>query len=63
MRKTGALSLSTLWVMITGERHYGQVMSCLLYTSDAADDSTEVYISVVAVSLKKGVERGRGDGG
>ena len=26
---------------------------CLLYTSDAADESSRVYISVVAVSLKK----------
>ncbi len=34
MRKTGALSLSTLWVMITGERHYGQVMSAAEMTPD-----------------------------
>ena len=27
--------------------------SCLLYTSDAADEYNPVYISVVAVSLKK----------
>ena len=30
---------------------YGK--TCLLYTSDAADDASSVYISVVAVSLKK----------
>ena len=28
-------------------------ITCLLYTSDAADDCSIVYISVVAVSLKK----------
>ena len=31
----------------------GQGKTCLLYTSDAADDLMIVYISVVAVSLKK----------
>ena len=33
--------------------HCISAYSCLLYTSDAADDYITVYITVVAVSLKK----------
>ncbi len=44
---------NTLWV--PGTDHAGiatQIVVCLLYTSDAADEENLVYISVVAVSLK-----------
>ena len=33
--------------------YWAHEYTCLLYTSDAADESSSVYISVVAVSLKK----------
>ena len=38
--------------VIDGEQRL-QLGVCLLYTSDAADECVNVYISVVAVSLKK----------
>ena len=39
--------------LLTLSENIQQYLGCLLYTSDAADECVNVYISVVAVSLKK----------